>query len=99
MSEQIRMNFQAMEDMAKAFKDGAQDLEEIEAKIKEIAGTIDNGALQGKAGAALGDALRDKLSPELGKLKEKIEELEKDVREALHQMQNADEIASGYYKD
>lgn len=99
MSETIRMDFQAMENMAKAFKDGAQDLEEVQAKVKELAGKIESGGLQGKAGARLSELLSDSLSKNIAWVKDDLVELEKDVREALHQMQNADEIASDYYKD
>lgn len=98
MSDQIRMNFDAMEAMAKAFKDAAQDVEEIETKVKEVATTVENGVLRGKTGSALRDKLRDELSPALLRLKAKYEELEKDIREAVDQMRDADEIAGGYYK-
>jgi len=97
--EVIRMNFNAMEAMAKSFNEASKDLADMEQKVKTIAGTLENGGLQGKAGAALVQGLREKFSKEILNLKEKIDELEKDVREAMHQMQNADEIASGYYKD
>lgn len=98
MSDTIRMNFQAMENMAKAFKDGSQELQEIEAKVKELAGVIEEGALGGKAGARLSEILSNELAHNVSWLREELDEQEKDVREALHQMQNADEIAKDYYK-
>lgn len=98
MSEKIRMNFEAMGEMAKAFKDGAQDLEEFETTVKAAASTIENGGLRGKTGQALRDKLNDDLAPAILRLKAKLEELEKDIREAVDQMKDADEIAGDYYK-
>lgn len=99
MGDTIRMDFQAMEAMVKAFKDGAQELTEIEAKVKELAGKVEEGALQGKAGARLNEILSDALAGHVAMVRGILEEEEKDVSEALHQMRNADEIAGGYYKD
>jgi WXG100 family type VII secretion target len=96
--ERIRMNFEAMEEMAKAFKEGAQDIQEMETKVRSAAEAIENGALRGKTGGALGDKLRDDLAPAMLRLKGKLEELEKDIREAVEQMRDADEIAGDYYK-
>ena len=96
--ETISMNFPSMDLMISACKDGAQAMGEIEAKIKDLASQIENGALQGKAGDTLRDALRDNLAKRVADLREKLIDLEKDITEAVHQLQNADEISGGYYK-
>ncbi len=84
-----KMNYDAMEDMAKAFEQGAQELSEAASRLKQIAQKLDDGAMLGKAGDALADACRQRGGPNLEKLGGKLTEEARDVRDAVRVMQEA----------
>ncbi len=98
VNEVIKMNYTAMENMFSAFKDSEQVLEEIANEVTKLGGQLENGALLGKSGEKLSQSIKGDLVVAINKMKDELKRLETDVTKAQSEMQNADEIAGGYYK-
>jgi WXG100 family type VII secretion target len=86
----IKMEYARMEEMAKTFQQGSEQLKDTLSQMQSIANTLQDGALLGQGGAAFTDAIRNKLCPSISRLEQKFEELQRDVLGALKDMQAAD---------
>jgi len=91
MADEIRLVYDSAEDMSKAFKEGAEKLQDISQEMQNLASTLEEGALRGTGGVAFVDAIRSKLCPSLAKFTEKFQELDDDVQRAIAAMRRADE--------
>jgi len=92
------MDYDMMEDMARLFNDGAQQLEELMRTMQGIASTLEDGALLGQGGDALAGAIRDKLVTRVSRLEEKFQELSGDVWGALVDLRDGDKEAASRFK-
>jgi WXG100 family type VII secretion target len=90
-ADEIKLDYDLAEAMAKEFRDGAKQLEETMKEMNSIAGTLEEGALLGRGGTAFVESIRGKLVPALNRLTEKFRELEGDVNTAIAAMRRADE--------
>lgn len=95
----VQMDYDAMEDMARLFGDGAEHMEDLIRVMQGIAGRLEDGALLGKGGQALAEALRDRLSSRVGLLGEKLEEMSHDVMGAMVALRDGDQEASSRFRD
>jgi WXG100 family type VII secretion target len=93
MADQIKMDFKMMEAMAKAFGDGMQTLEDVLSEVSGIASMLKEGALIGDAGEAFITACREPLSRSISGLRDKFEELQKDINSAVEEMRAAEKSA------
>jgi len=91
----IKMEYARMEEMAKTFQKGAEQLKETNSQMHAIANTLQEGALLGQGGAAFADAINGKLCPAIIRMEQKFQELQKDVLGALKDMQGADATSKG----
>lgn len=91
----IKMEYARMEEMAKTFQKGSEQLKETQNQMKGIATTLQDGALLGQGGSAFADAINSKLCPAINKLEQKFQELQKDVMNAMRDMQQADATSKG----
>jgi WXG100 family type VII secretion target len=82
-----------MEEMAKTFQKGSEQLKETMSQMQGIAGTLQDGALLGQGGSAFVDAINGKLVPSINKLEQKFQELQKDILNAMKDMQQADQTS------
>jgi len=89
----IKMEYARMEEMAKTFQQGSEQLKDTLAQMQSIANTLQDGALLGNGGAAFVDAIRNKLCPSISRLEQKFEELNKDVLVAKAKMMEADQTS------
>ncbi|HKY83889.1 MAG TPA: WXG100 family type VII secretion target [Anaerolineales bacterium] len=89
MDRSEQMDFDGMEDQAKAFDQAAEEMSQAASRLKAIAQKLDDGAMLGKAGDALADALRQRGVPALEKLGGKLSEEARDVRDSVREMQEA----------
>lgn len=97
MAEQIRVNYEALEDMAALCQKNAENLETTLSRIKEIANGMTTEALVGDVGMAFSEALLGPFSNSIQKLSDKFTDVSKDIRDAMEDMRQADEIAkSGF---
>ena len=78
-----RMVVSQMERMSSLFQKAATELEQTVSKMTQIASQLQNGALQGKAGSALSDAINKDLNTSLNRLREKMTELTRDINGAI----------------
>jgi uncharacterized protein YukE len=92
MADVIRVNYQALEDMARQCDTVAQRLIQSSANAQKMANQMQNGALQGKPGETFAMALGI-FSSRVMKLSEKYREEAKDIRAAIQDMQRADQAA------
>jgi WXG100 family type VII secretion target len=98
MADQIRMNFEAMDGMIHAFGQAAGTLDDVLGEVNNIANLLADGGLIGAAGDALVTAIRTDLAGSLNGLKEKFEELQKDLTDAVEAMRAADAEARGRHQ-
>lgn len=96
--DKIRLVYDLAEDMAKSFQKGAEGLEQTTQEMQTVASTLEGGALLGRGGVAFVEAIRSQLVPALDRLKEKFQELDGDVKEAIKLMQQEDETAARGFK-
>ena len=97
MSDIIKMDYDLMEDMARAFGEGASQLEDTRKEVENLAATLEAGALLGLSGSAFSDALRSKMAPAIARLGDKFSELRADVQAAMGDMQDADRTAKSQF--
>lgn len=91
----IKMEYAQMEEMAKTFQQGSEQLKDTLSQMQNIANTLQDGALLGQGGSAFTDAIRSKLCPAISRLEQKFVELQKDVLNAMKEMQQADSTSKG----
>jgi len=94
----VQMDYDLMEDMARLFRDGGQQLEDLRSHLDGIAGRLEDGALLGKGGDALVDAIRQRLSQRIAALQDKFSELSMDVYGALVDLRDGDTEAASRFK-
>jgi WXG100 family type VII secretion target len=96
MSEKIRVNYPALEDMAKHCQMVAERLGQSAAASQKIAGQMQNGALVGEAGNVYVQALGI-FYQRVMKLSAKFTEEANDIRAAMSDMQQADNSAGNNF--
>lgn len=97
-AEHIKMVFPLMQDMAKTFQQGSQQLEQTKREMAAIAQTLSDGALLGQGGSAFTEAIRSQLIPAINRLDAKFQELQADVLEAANIMQQEDATVKGMFQ-
>lgn len=96
MSDKIRVNYPALEDMAKHCTMVQQQLQQTAQLATKISAQMQNGALVGKPGDAFVQALAQ-LSARTMKLSGKFGEVANDIKQAMADMQAADSAAGGKF--
>jgi WXG100 family type VII secretion target len=96
MAEKIRVNYPALEDMAKHCQMVAGQLQQTAQLANKIAAQMQNGALVGKPGDAYVQAL-GVLAQRTMKLSGKFVEVSNDIKQAMSDMQAADSAAGGNF--
>jgi WXG100 family type VII secretion target len=97
MTDVIKMDYDLMDDMARAFEQGASQLEDTQKEVESLAATLEDGALLGLSGSAFSDALHTKLAPAIARLENKLTELRADVLSAMRDMQDADSTSRSQF--
>ncbi len=97
MADIIKMEYDKMEDMARAYGQAAQDLEQMGNEVNNIASMVEGGGLIGDAGASLAEALKGPLLKSVQTLQAKMTELQGDIQGALQDMQDADTDTTRFY--
>ena len=83
MPVDVRMNYDTMEQMAKAFRQAQEQIGTTKDQMDKVVKMIDDGALVGQAGDALKSAIQDKLKKSLKVLEDKMKELDGDIMGAV----------------
>ena len=96
MSDKIRVNYPALEDMAKHCQMVAQHLQHTAAMANKMAAQMQNGALVGRPGDTFVQAL-GQLQQRTMKLSGKFIEVSNDIKQAISDMQAADSTAGGNF--
>jgi len=86
----VRIDYDMMVDMAQAFRQASQQLEDTLREMQNIATTLENGALLGRAGDSLTEGIRGRLCPAIDRLREKNDELTRDIYGAISDFRGAD---------
>lgn len=97
MSDEIRMDYGLMEDMSKTFQQSVEQLQDTLQAVQNVANELEDGALLGRGGDAFTEAIRNKLSPAISRLTEKMQELSEDVNKAMDDMRSADSSTERMY--
>lgn len=93
MTDRIRLVYSDVEEMSRTFRQGAEQLQATAQEVLSLAAMMEEGTLLGRGGEAFKDAIREKLSPAIGRLADKFTELDMDVQLAIAYMREADETA------
>lgn len=96
MADKIRVNYPALEDMAKHCQMVAQHLQQTAAMANKMGAQMQNGALVGRPGDTFVQAL-GQLQQRTMKLSGKFIEVSNDIKQAISDMQAADSTASGNF--
>jgi WXG100 family type VII secretion target len=96
MADKIRVNYPALEDMAKQCDQAAQRIRQTASMANQIAQQMQNGALQGEFGDIFVQAL-GVFQTKVNKLADKFAEEAGDIRGAMSDMQTADNAAGGNF--
>ena len=94
-----RMKHSSMDAMDQAFTTAQQQLQTTQETVKKISSMVANGALDGDAGAALEDALNQKLTKALQVLEKKMAEMKKDIDKAQAANREAERQAQGRFQN
>ena len=97
MADEISIQEEPAMAMVSAFNAGRERTQDTISEMLKIAGMMEDGAFVGKAGASFVEAIRDNLVVSLGKLDEMLEELAKDVTDALKTMQDKDSSSASTF--
>ncbi len=95
----VRMNYDSMERMQKAFHQAHQQLETSMREMDKIAKTMEDGALLGTSGDAFRDAIKSKLLKRMKVIQEKMKELEGDIHGAVLATRDGVTTAQSRFKD
>lgn len=98
MSEIIKMDYAAMEDMSNVFKKTANELDDLKKMMQKLADEMDGGALIGSAGQAFSGGIREALCPAIERLSSKMSELQGDIWGALTDLRDEDHEAQSRFK-
>ncbi len=96
MADQIRVNYPALEDMAKHCQMVAERLAQTAAVAQKIAGQMQNGALVGEPGEVYVQAL-GQFFQKTTKLSNKFNEVSNDIKQAMADMRQADSAAGNQF--
>ncbi len=90
MSDIIKMDYGLMQEMSQTFLQGVEQLDNTQQEMQSVANALEDGALLGRGGNAMVDAIRDKLCPAIARLTDKYKELSDDILKAMDDMQSSD---------
>lgn len=96
MADQIRVNYPALEDMSNHCKMVADRLQQTASVAQKIAGQMQNGALVGQPGEVYVQALNI-FYIRVMKLSGKYAEVANDIKQAMADMQQADNSAGSNF--
>jgi WXG100 family type VII secretion target len=84
-----RMDYEAMEKMAKEFKAAQSQLAETLSAMKNASKMMEGGALLGTGGDAFREVIDQKLAKKLSKLIDKLKDSESDINKAIQENKKA----------
>ncbi len=96
MSDQIRVNYPALEDMSRHCQLVAERLTQTAMVAQKIAGQMANGAMVGEPGEVYVQAL-SMFYAKVTKLSAKFAEVSNDIKQAMADMQQADSAAGNNF--
>lgn len=96
MADKIRVNYPALEDMARQCQQASQRLRQTVSLANNIAQQMQNGAMQGEYGEVFVQALQV-FQTKVNKLSDKLNEEANDIRQAMNDMRQADQKAGSKF--
>jgi WXG100 family type VII secretion target len=93
------MNYGSMEQMAKAFHQAHEQIEQTMREMDKVVKMMEGGALVGDGGEAFQAALSTKLKKRLEVLKTKMHELEGDIHGAVARTRDGVQTAKTRFQD
>ena len=97
-TDTLKMNYAQMSQMQRILQNAASEVQGLSGDVKNIASTLEGGALLGQAGQALGDKLKGRLVHSLDGLGSKYTELAGSIGGAMADMQQADQGSTGGFQ-
>ena len=83
-----RMNYESMKSMSDSFKKTAQQLEEMQKVMQNIANMMEQGALQGTGGDMFRSAINEKLTPKLKEFNSTMTDMSKNIDGAVEKIRD-----------
>src|SRR3990170_6511325 len=97
MAADIKMDFDAVREMAATLRQASQGLEQLSADARRWSARVKEGALVGEAGEAMADAFSSTLNSKVLALAERTGEVGRDVLAALESFQGAIQESKGRF--
>ena len=83
-----RMNYESMKTMSDSFKKAAQQVQEMQKVMEQIASQMEQGALTGGGGDAFREALKSKLQPKLKNFDQSMQDMSKNIDGAVEKIRD-----------
>jgi WXG100 family type VII secretion target len=96
MADKIRVNYPALEAMARQCREAATKMQEVSNTAQNIAGKLQQGAMIGEFGDTFGSAL-GVFQQKVRKLADKFTEEASDIDQAMNDMRQADSSAGAKF--
>lgn len=93
----IRDVYSEIADMKNAIQKALSDLEDTHSQVTQVAGLLENGGLQCKAGAALVQGMKGTLVPNMARLMDYCRNMMAACDGAAQDMQQSDSQAAGLF--
>lgn len=97
MPDDVRMDFDAMEDMVRAFHQGAGRLEDVASAVRQIVDLLEGGALVSQQGTRWADSLRNRLLPLLLNGSQSYQQIAQELDGALRDLRDGDVEAASRF--
>lgn len=93
-----KMVYASMEDMAKSFDKGAQQIQEMVPAMGKIADQMEQGALKGQGGQVFQAALKETLTKKLNDINKALTDLSGDITKAMTEMKQVEQADTKIFK-
>ena len=93
-----KMVYASMEDMAKSFDKGAQQIQDMVPAMAKIADQMEQGALKGQGGQVFQEALKETLTKKLNNIAKALTEMSADVTKAMAEMKSVEQQDTKMFK-
>jgi DNA-binding protein YbaB len=93
----LQADYDALQSMAEIFERAAQQFDQMQSSIQQMAQQLEGGALKGVAGDRLVRLLENNLARKVAFGAEKFRELKKDVLDAMGDLSDADQQGASQF--
>lgn len=98
MADEIRADYQQLEQVARQFANQAQSVQQMLSKVKGSMGKLENGGWIGRGSQAFFSEMNGKVMPASTRLQQALSEANRTVKEISQTVRQAEEEASSAFR-